>query len=241
MEKHTDHWRPRCSKFHENLNHVFQCPQAASTNKLAWEQLLSTLQKISTCPFIVETLGYGISHWSTGSLPQCQGPNPGLSDNFGLLFFTAFQDQQSLGQDQPIRGCLSVDWEKANTMNCHEQLHQGNLTTHSMWSSILVRGMWQYGVDQWIGRNEFLYGKTKEDLLAKKTKEVDDQIVIIYQTDQQRERPTDSHFFHMPLVRRLQQSLNRKQLWVESVTIAYESWQTLQIIQEPNQQQIAPL
>ena len=110
-----------------------------------------------------------------------------------------------------------------------------------MWSSNLVRGMWQYGIDQWIGQNEFLYGKTREDQLAKKTKEVDDQIVIIYQTDQHRVRPTDSHFFHMPLARRLQQSLHRKQLWVESVTIAYETWQTMQAIQEPNQQQIAPL
>ena len=101
--------------------------------------------------------------------------------------------------------------------------------------------MWQYGIDQWIGWNEFLYGKTKEDQLAKKSKEVDDQIVTMYQIDQQRVRPTDSHFFHMPLARRLEQSLNRKQLWVESVTIAHESWQTLQAIQEPNQQQIAPL
>ena len=101
--------------------------------------------------------------------------------------------------------------------------------------------MWQYGIDQWIGWNEFLYGKTKEDQLAKKTKEVDGLIVIMYQTDQQRVRPIDSHFFHMPLARRLEQSLHRKQLWVESVTIAYKTWQTVQAIQEPNQQQIAPL
>ena len=46
--------------------------------------------------------------------------------------------------------------------------------------------MWQHGIDQCVGWIEFLYGKTKEDQLAKKTKEVDDQIVIMYQTDQQR-------------------------------------------------------
>ena len=101
--------------------------------------------------------------------------------------------------------------------------------------------MWQYGIDQSIGWNEFLYGKTKEDQLPKKIKEVDDLIVIMSQTDQQRVRPIDSHFYHMPLARTLEQSLHRKQLWVESFTIAYESWQTLQVIQEPNQQQIAPL
>ena len=88
-----------------------------------------------------------------------------------------------------------------------------------MWSSNLVRGMWQYGIDQWIGRNEFLYGKTKEDQYAMKSKEVDDQIVIMYQTDQQRVRPIDSQFFHVPLAQRLEQSLNRKQLWVKSVKL----------------------
>ena len=35
MEKHTDHQCPRCCKLHENLNHVFQCSQAASTRKSA--------------------------------------------------------------------------------------------------------------------------------------------------------------------------------------------------------------
>ena len=68
------------------------------------------------------------------------------------------------------------------------------------------------------------------------TQEVHDHIVTMYQTGQQRVRPIDSHVFDMPLARRLEQSLNRKQLWVESVTIAYKSWQTLQVIQEPNQQ-----
>ena len=36
MEKHFDHWCPRCSKPHENLNDVLQCPQAESTHKSAW-------------------------------------------------------------------------------------------------------------------------------------------------------------------------------------------------------------
>ena len=104
------------------------------------------------------------------------------------------------------QGSSECPLEKANTPYCQEQLQQGNLTTHSIWSSNLVRGMWQYEIDQWIGRNEFLYGKTKEDQLAKKTKEVDDQIVIMYQTDQHRVSSIDSHFFHMPLRRILEQS-----------------------------------
>ena len=106
MAPSKTHW------LHENLNHVFQCSQAASTRKSAWAQFLSTLQKTSTYPLFVETLGYGISHWSTGSLPQWQAPNQGLSDTLRLLVLTVFQEQQSIGWDQAIRGHLSVHWGK---------------------------------------------------------------------------------------------------------------------------------
>ena len=112
MKKHMDHWCPRYSRFHENLNHVFNCLQAASTCKSAWAQFLFTLQKTSTCPLFVDTLGYGISHLSTGNLPQWQGPNPGLSDNLRLLVPTVFQEQQPIGWDQATRGHLSVPWRK---------------------------------------------------------------------------------------------------------------------------------
>jgi hypothetical protein len=43
--------------------------------------------------------------------------------------------------------------------------------------------MWHYGIDQWEGRNEFLYGKTKEERLTKKTQEVDSQIWHMHTVD----------------------------------------------------------
>ena len=49
--------------------------------------------------------------------------------------------------------------------------------------SNLVSGMWQYGISQWVGQNEFLYGKTKEERLAKKTQEVDSQIRHMHRAD----------------------------------------------------------
>ena len=83
---------PKTHWHYENLNHMFQCPQAASTHKLAWAQFLFPLQKTFMCSLVVETLGYGISHLSTGSLSEWQGLNPGLTDNFRVLVFTVFQE-----------------------------------------------------------------------------------------------------------------------------------------------------
>ena len=66
--------------------------------------------------------------------------------------------------------------QRANTLYCQERLHQGDTTLHAVWTLNLVSGMWQYGIDQWVGQDEFLYGTTKEERLAKKTQEVDSQI-----------------------------------------------------------------
>ena len=53
-------------------------------------------------------------------------------------------------------------------------------------SLTFVQGMWQYGTDQLVGWNEFLYGKAKEDQHAIKTQEVHGHIVTMSQTAQQR-------------------------------------------------------
>ena len=107
MEQATDHRCPRCKKFQETLTHVFQCPHGSSIRTTAWTKAISTIKKTSTCPFIVATLGNGISQWSTGGLVQWQGPTTALDDSMGQVVFTAFQEQQSIGWEQAIQGWIS--------------------------------------------------------------------------------------------------------------------------------------
>lgn len=52
---------------------------------------------------------------------------------------------------------------------------------------------------------------------------------------------TDAHLFQVSVENRMAQSLPRKIEWVECVTIAYETCSTLQISQDPPQQQLATL
>ena len=223
MEKAIDHRCPRCQRFQETLTHVFQCPHGSSIRATAWTKAISTIKKTSTCPFIVATLGNGMSQWSTGGLVQWQGPTPALDDSIGQVVFTAFQEHQSIGWEQAIQGWLSQHWGRANALYCQERLHQGDSTLHAVWTSNLVSGMWQHGINQWVGQNEFLYGKTKEERLTKKTKEVDSQIRHMHRADRKRVRPIDKHLLHMPAEQRITQTLDRKQQWIECVTIAYEA------------------
>ena len=101
--------------------------------------------------------------------------------------------------------------------------------------------MWQYGIDQWVGQNEFLYGKTKEERLAKKTQEVDSQIWHMHRADRKQVRSIDKHLFHMSAEQRITQSIHRKQQWIECVTMAYETLAALSDSQNTSQRQVAPL
>ena len=126
-------------------------------------------------------------------------------------------------------------------MDCQERLHQGDTTLHVVWTLNLDSGMWQYGIDQWVGQNEFLYGKTKDEKLAKKTQEVDSEIRHMHRADRQQVCPSDKHLFHMSTEQRITQSLDRKQQWIECVTMAYEAWAALSDSQSTSQRLLAPL
>ena len=43
--------------------------------------------------------------------------------------------------------------------------------------------MWQYSIDQWIGQNEYVYGKPKEVQNTKKDQEVNAQVRLMHQLD----------------------------------------------------------
>jgi hypothetical protein len=192
MEKSIDHRCPRCQKFQETRSHVFQCPNGPSIHTTAWAKATLIFKKTPTCPFIIATLGHSISQLSTGGPVHWQGPTPALDDSKGQVVITAFKEQQSIGWEQAIRGRISKQWGRANTLYCQERLHQGD-TLHAVWNSNLVSGMWQYGIDQWVGRNEFLYGKTKEERLAKTTQEVDSQIRHMHRADRKQVSSIDKH------------------------------------------------
>jgi hypothetical protein len=117
----------------------------------------------TTCLFVIHMLESGVSQWSKSGQVQWPGTAPGPTDDTGQLTFQAFQEQQQIGWDQGIRGQWSKKWGQANGLYCISRLHQGDMDIHARWMSSLVKSMWQYGIDQWIGCNEYIYGKTKEE------------------------------------------------------------------------------
>ena len=97
---------------------------------------------------------------------------------------------------------------------------EGDIAMQASWSAHLVKSLWQFRIDQWIARNKNIYGKTKEEQVEKKTQEINKQIQAIHKADKFRVRDMDRHLFTLSLKKRLEQSLDRKQKWVECVTIA---------------------
>jgi hypothetical protein len=106
---------------------------------------------------------------------------------------------------------------------CTTCLNQGDIAIQASRSAHLVKSLSQYGIDQWIARKEYIYGKTKENQVEKKTQEINKQIKEIQRADKFRVRNIDRHLFTLSLNKRLEQSLDRKQKWVKCVTIAHEA------------------
>ena len=228
IERDIDHRCPRCQQFQETLAHVFQCQKASDIRCCALTKAIASIQVQPTCKFVIDILETGISQWSSGGTVYWPGTPPGPTDNIGQLTYQAFQEQQQIGWDQAIRGCWSKKWGQANGLYCISRMDQGDMDTHARWMSSLVKSMWQYGIDQWIGRNEYVYGKTKEDQLQKKNQEVNAQIRRMHQTDRKQVRRHDRHLFDMSATKRMEQTLERKQKWIECVNTAYDAWSAQQ-------------
>ena len=241
MEQGIDHRCPRCQHFQETLAHVFQCPRASDIRRCALTRALASIQENVTCTFVIDMLESGVSQWSTGGQVQWPSTPPGPTDDIGQLTFQAFQEQQQIGWDQGIRGRWSKKWGQANGLYCTSRLGQGDMDTHARWMSSLVKSMWQYGIDQWIGRNEYLYGKTKEEQHKKKNQEINAQVQRIHQSDRNRVQQHDRHLFDMSVTKRLEQTLDRKKKWIECVTTAYEVWAAQQATKNIANRPFAPL
>ena len=183
MEQGIDHRCPRCHHFQETLAHIFQCPRASDICRCALTRALASIWENVTCTFVIDMLESGVSQWSTGGQVQWPSTPPGPTGDIDQLIFQAFQEQQQIGWDQGIRGRWSKKWGQANGLYCISRLGQGDMDPHTRWMSSLVKSIWQYGIDQWIGRNEYLYGKTKEEQHEKKNQEINAQVQRIHQSN----------------------------------------------------------
>jgi hypothetical protein len=149
MEKSMDHRCPRCQRFQETLTYVFQCLHGPSICATAWAKAISTFKKTFSCPFIVSTLGYGISQWSTGGLVQWQGPTPALDDSIGQVVFAASRNNSPLVENKPSKaGSANIGGE---LIPCTVRRGYIRMTLHFM----------QYGLRIWsqeCGNMELISG-----------------------------------------------------------------------------------
>ena len=246
IDRSIDNRCPRCRRLNETISHVLQCPEpTAVTNRvIAWSKARASITKYSTSPFLLSKMEYGLFRWHEQASDKWPDPVPSddAANAHTHLVYLAYIEQSSIGWDQAVRGRLSRHWHMANASYCATTLHQHDSTAYEQWSTRLVTSLWQYGIDRWINRNEFLYGKTVEDRLRKKTLEIDSLVQRLHSRDRDRVRPVDKHLFDMSLPHRLAQTLHQKRLWTESVESTYKAWATVQELHVDNTPRpLAPL
>ena len=93
------------------------------------------------------------------------------------------------------------------------------------WTANLVTTLWQYRLDCWRGRNQYLYGDSEEE--QEKLLHLDLDTLITYLYDMKEMiNPSDSALFLLPrLVRQKHHNMGQKLLWVKTVNISIQSWQ----------------
>ena len=93
------------------------------------------------------------------------------------------------------QGEVNKNTERGKHVILHHLLESRDIAIQAAWSAHLVKSLWQYGIDQWIAQNEYIYGKTKEEQVEKKTQEINKQIKAMHRADKFRVRGMDRHLF----------------------------------------------
>ena len=211
FERGVDHQCPQCRRFQEDFDHVLQCPLVAQNDHTsAWAIATSAVKARPTCIAVWKRIEDGIDHGlTTTSSPQCNSPCPSPDNITGTLIKGTFQDQNQIRWAHIFCKRISHQWGQANAAYCHERHNTApaNLR-NAIWTQHLITALWQYSVTRWISCNEFLYGKTAEEQLLRKTTDISNKrIHSMYQRDQHKIRAVLSHLFAMPKITRLDHTL----------------------------------
>jgi hypothetical protein len=158
---------PICQDKTETLSHVLTCkdPLMIEYRVTQLEDLKASLIKIKTPELIIETVLYGIKHWTAqedGDDKKVKAPSAGSVKPAEILLTQAFAEQQdSIGWEQMLRGRISKKWRAA--YHAFKSTRISPETDQVKWGSKLIMLLWEYTRSLWKYRNGVIYGHSQEE------------------------------------------------------------------------------
>ena len=136
------------------------------------------------------------------------------------LFEQALEEQECLGWKLTMKGLLSKKWgelqeEEYTKIRKREKLEVWY--TGTWWTKHLIKHIIFWALNEWQKRNEQLHNEIENRIVKSKRKQCNDDIMNIYQ--QQEERPAAhlKRYFRTPLIDKLQQNTIRQQQWIDTI------------------------
>ena len=132
----------------------------------------------------------------------------------------AVEEQEQLGWKLTMKGILSKEWgkiqeEEYDIIRRREKLEVWY--TGTWWTKHLIKNIIFWSLNEWQKRNEHLHHEVDKREIEKKRKECQEDIMELYERQENRPNAKVKRYFKTPLIDKLQQNPARQRQWIESI------------------------
>ena len=132
----------------------------------------------------------------------------------------AVEEQERIGWDMTIKGLLSITWSEIQEIEYERIRKRETLEvwfTGEWWAKHLIKHIIFWALNEWQRRNEHLHKVKKKRTYEKKRRECHEEVMVLYQ--QQEDNPVNrvKRYFRIPLIDMLQQNPSRQRQWIDTI------------------------
>ena len=208
---------PLCNAEKEDIYHLMTCLdcRARETYKKSLQKLDQYMQRSYTHPsihsIIIETLSDGTSKNFKRHIP---------STEYDTDFIEATTQQNKIGWLALLNGHMSKKWSEIQSKHFH-QMYQQPPSVHN-WAKNIVLKLYDISYAMWTNRNDVVHEKVEENLNLKESKNLEKQILKIYNDGPSEVLETHSYMFEENVEMILDRIVSEKKYWVETMMASKE-------------------
>ena len=132
----------------------------------------------------------------------------------------AVQEQERLGWRLTKKGLLSRTWSEIQEREYIKIRRREKLEvwyTGMWWAKHLTKHIIFWALNEWQRRNESLHKEQEQRIQERKRRECQEEILRLYQEQEDKPVPRVKRYFRTPLIEKLQQNPSRQRQWIGTI------------------------
>jgi len=201
----------------EDMYHLMTCPdcRARETYKKSLQKLDQYMQRSyihpSICSIIIETLSDGNSKKFKRHIP---------STEFDTAFIEATTQQNQIGWLALLNDHMTKKWSEIQSTHFQQMYHQPP-SVHNWTKNIILR-LYDISYNMWMNRNDVVHEKVEENLNLKESKNLEKQILQIYNDGSSNVLEIYSYMFEDDVELIPNRMVTEKKYWIETIITSKE-------------------